>query len=73
MTKAERPEPLVVSVVDAMHMLNISRTEIYRLFGDGRLSAVKHGVRTLVRVTSLHAYLDTLPPAGNVNAKEAAK
>lgn len=61
--ETSRPEPLVVSVADAMHMLNISRTELYRLLSAGRINAVKQGVRTLMLVDSIRAHLAALPPA----------
>ncbi len=58
-----RPDPLAVSVTDAMHMLNISRTEFYRLLAADRVCAVKQGVRTLVLVDSIRAHLAALPRA----------
>ena len=55
-------------MADAMHMLNISRTELYRLLGAGRIRAVKQGVRTLVLTDSIRAHLAALPPAVIRNA-----
>ena len=66
--KNERPDPLAVSIPDAGRMIGVSRTEVYRLLGAGRIAAVKQGVRTLVLVDSLRAHLAALPAATIRNA-----
>jgi excisionase family DNA binding protein len=44
---------LMVSVAEACEMLSLGRTTIYKLIGEGRLTVVKVGSRTLVRVSSI--------------------
>ncbi len=56
-------EPILVSIEDAAQMIGRSTTFIYACLGDGTLQAVKSNARTLVRVSSLHAYAAGLPPA----------
>ena len=46
-------EPILVSVNDAAHILNLGRTSIYALIKAGRLVTVKVGRRTLVRMDSV--------------------
>lgn len=56
-------EPLAVSVADAVRVSGLSRSELYRLMGAGRIRAVKHGVRTLIPMDALRALLEAAPPA----------
>lgn len=56
-------EPLAVSVADAVKITGLSRSELYRLMGAGRVRAVKHGVRTLIPMDALRAHLAALPAA----------
>ncbi len=58
-----RLEPLAVSVADAVRVSGLSRSELYRLMGAGRIRAIKHGVRTLIPMASLRALLDSAPAA----------
>ena len=57
------PEPLAVSILDACSIVGLSRTELYRLIGAGRIRALKHGTRTLIPMDSLRVHLASLPPA----------
>lgn len=56
-------EPIAVGLADATRITGISRSELYRMLADGRIRAVKHGVRTLIPVDSLKAHIARLPPA----------
>jgi hypothetical protein len=44
-------------------MIGIGTQGMYDLIGAGLVKAVKRGTRTLVKVDSLRAYVDTLDPA----------
>ena len=46
-------EPILISVNDAAQILNLGRTSIYSLINAGRLTTVKVGRRTLVRMDSV--------------------
>ena len=48
-------EPLIISVNEAAAILGLGRTKIYSLIGDGCLSIVKIGRRTLVTTESIRA------------------
>jgi len=56
-------EPLAVAIPDATRISGLSRSEVYRCLGDGRLRAVKSGARTLILMDSLKAHLASLPAA----------
>ena len=45
------------------HLLSISHAGLYRLLGDGRISAVKIGRSTYIPRASLEAFLAGLPAA----------
>jgi excisionase family DNA binding protein len=66
------PDALGVKPDDAARMLGESRTTIYRLLGEGKLRAVKRGVSTLIVVSSIHEYFDSLPPAEFGTGRPAA-
>ena len=57
------PEPMLLSIADAVRLTSISRSELYRLMGSGRLKAVKRGVRTFIPTEELRRFLATLPAA----------
>ena len=56
-------EPILCSVQQGCQMLSIGTQGLYDLIGAGLVVAVKRGTRTLLRVDSLRAYVDTLPAA----------
>lgn len=56
----------MVSVEEAMGALGIKRTFFYGLVGQGRITPVKLGRRTLVKVSDLQAFIAALPTAGGV-------
>ncbi len=61
--KDPAPDPMLLSIADAVRLTSISRSELYRLMGSGRLKAVKRGVRTFIPTEDLRRFLDTLPAA----------
>ena len=52
-------------------IFGISRSRQYQLIADGRITAVKAGGRTLMRVESVRRFMNSLPPA-DVRPREAA-
>ena len=56
-------EPVFVTIKDAEAYFGLHRSRIYDLAGQGKLETRKAGRQTLIRVASLHRYLDSLPPA----------
>ena len=53
-------QPLLVSVNEARRLLGgLGRTKFYEILNQRQLTAVKIGRRTLVRVDSIHRYLDS--------------
>jgi excisionase family DNA binding protein len=54
-------DPITVHVGEACRLSGLSRPTVYRLLGKGAFLAVKAGGRTLVRLDSLRAYLNSLP------------
>ncbi len=56
-------QPLSVTIAGATARSGINRTKLYELVGAGTLEAVKCGTRTLVLVSSLDAYVASLPRA----------
>lgn len=57
-------EKLALPVSEAARSLSISRTTLYALIKQGRLSRVKCGKRTLIPMSSLERFLDNLPSEG---------
>lgn len=55
------PLPAFASIADACKLTGISRSRIYELLADGQVKARKMGVRTLIDVGSIVAYVNTLP------------
>lgn len=53
-----RPE--FVSISQALHVLHVSRTQIYRLFAQGELTPIKRGRSTLVHRDDLQQFVDRL-------------
>jgi excisionase family DNA binding protein len=65
-------EPMAAPILDACRFSGLSRSEIYRCLGDGRLQAVKSGSRTLILMDTVRAYLASLPRATFRAPKSAA-
>jgi excisionase family DNA binding protein len=55
--------PLGVKPIEAGRILGESRNTVYRLLADGKLRAVKRGTTTLIIVSSIRQYFDSLPIA----------
>jgi excisionase family DNA binding protein len=56
------PAPLALTPEDAAATLAISRRQLYRLIGAGKIKARKAGTRTtLIDAASVKAYYDALP------------
>lgn len=55
--RQEAAAPILVSVKDAMRMLGLGRTTVYRLISEGELEVRRIGSRTLVPRTSINAIL----------------
>jgi excisionase family DNA binding protein len=66
-------EPLALSPANAADYLSISRRTLTRLIRSGKISARKHGPRTLVDVASLKAYYATLPEIDGPSPMGAAR
>ncbi|MCL6739837.1 helix-turn-helix domain-containing protein [Sphingomonas sp. RB56-2] len=49
----------MLSIKDAVGLLGLGRTTIYKLIGDGQLQAVKIGNRTLVKMASVRSLTQT--------------
>jgi excisionase family DNA binding protein len=56
-------EPIHLSVKDACSRHNLSRSALYILIGQGKITAIKNGRRTLINVPSLDSHFASLPPA----------
>lgn len=50
-----------VDIHEAVEMSGISRSGLYRLFKDGKISPRKNGKRTLILVSELESYVSSLP------------
>jgi excisionase family DNA binding protein len=46
-------QPLVYSICEAAHALNLSRATVYRLLGQGRIASIKIGSRRLIPRSSI--------------------
>lgn len=64
-------EPLAVSILQGCQMIGLSRSSIYREIEAGRIKALKAGVRTLLPVKSLRAWLSTLPKVERPEGRES--
>jgi excisionase family DNA binding protein len=56
-------EPVLASINATCECLDLSDTSVYRLIGQGKLKAVKAGIKTLITVQSIKAYVASLPQA----------
>lgn len=55
--------PIVATVARTSALSGLSRSEIYRLLGTGKIRGLKSGRSTLVDFESVRAHLASLPPA----------
>ena len=53
--------PFAATVADAVKLSGITRTELYRLLGEGAIKAKKSGRRTLIMMDSVREYVRGLP------------
>lgn len=51
-------DPVTVTVEGAKRALGLGHTTVYRLIGEGKLSTVKVGRRTLIKTDSIRALVD---------------
>ena len=63
------PTPISYTIDDTRGVLGIGRSRIYELIGEGKLTAVKSGSRTLVLADSVRSYVASLPAADIRTAK----
>lgn len=56
-----RPEKLLYSVNEVLHVTGFGRNTFYNSVNSGALNAVKLGTRTFVHVDELHRFLRSLP------------
>jgi excisionase family DNA binding protein len=61
-------ENFLTSVPEAVKMLSVGRSTLYRLIKDGRLETVKIGRRTLIRIDSIKA-LAGCPEIGAIDRR----
>lgn len=55
------PNPIAVTIPDAVKLSGCSRTRLYDALKRGDLSARKAGRRTIISFSDLQAYLASLP------------
>ena len=54
---------LSATIIETVRLTGISRSEIYRLLGEGKLRGFKAGSRTLLDWSSVEAHVNSLPLA----------
>lgn len=54
---------IAVTIPEAVAMTGISRSSIYKLFAEGKLSRRKNGKRSLILVEDLERVVKSLPEA----------
>ena len=57
-------EKLTVTIPEACKLTGLGRSSIYRLFDDGKLKRLKAGSRTLIKVSDLENYIESLASEG---------
>lgn len=50
-----------VTIPEAVQMIGLGRSSIYKLFDEGKLTPRKSGKRTLILVEDLERYVKSLP------------
>lgn len=68
----ERLQPIGLSPLQAAAFLGTSRSRVYRLLREGRLRALKQGIKTVVTLESLRTYTTSLPAATFAHHEESA-
>jgi hypothetical protein len=59
-TEPVHPEPLMVSVKMAGHMLSLGKTKLFELCKDGQLDRRHVGRKAVITVASIRAYVERL-------------
>jgi excisionase family DNA binding protein len=54
-------EAITLTIPDAVKASGASRTSIYEALRQGKLTALKHGKRTLIPADALKAWLSSMP------------
>jgi excisionase family DNA binding protein len=67
----EAGTPYTATISRTCQLYGLSRSEIYRLLGYGKIRGVKSGRTTLILLDSVRAHLASLPPAA-IRAPKAA-
>lgn len=57
----DKSDPRALSVKEACERMGIGRNKFYEEVNSGRLTARKHGNRTLILQSDLEAWLENLP------------
>jgi hypothetical protein len=57
------PQKIAYTVPEALSLIGIGRTNLYKLANEGKLDLRKVGGRTLVTAVSLHRLVDEAPTA----------
>lgn len=52
-----------MNIAQAVEMSGLSRSALYKLFKAGKITPRKNGKRTLVLVSELQSYVESLPKA----------
>ena len=52
------PPRLTVRIADAIKMLGIGRSKLYKLIGEGEVETIKLGSATLILLESIHALVE---------------
>ena len=60
---SETSQPLFASIPNALRIVGFKRSTLYRLIGEGHITARKLGRKTVIDLRSLQAYLENLPIA----------
>lgn len=58
---------LAVSLNEAVRLSGIGRTNLYKIFKTGKIKPRKAGKRTLVLISELTDYLNSLPVGGSAH------
>lgn len=56
--------PENITIGEAVHRFGIGRTKLYELINNSEIEAIKLGRRTLIRTSTVRAFMDRLPRLG---------